>query len=85
MSEFEQSERALLRLEERLPRASGAKEREIRTVLRLTPTRYYQRLRALVRDERAVAEFPQVCAGCRASRSRRCDTGSRAASERRWP
>lgn len=51
-------ERAVLALERRSWPGPGAKEREIREGLGISPTRYYQLLNALLDDRRALAEDP---------------------------
>jgi len=53
---------AILRLEERWPYGSWQKLDDISRVLRLSQTRFQQRLRLLARDQRAIEQFPQVCA-----------------------
>ncbi|MEU7044403.1 DUF3263 domain-containing protein [Streptomyces varsoviensis] len=49
---------AVLALERRSWPGPGAKEREIRERLGITPTRYYQLLNALLDDERALVQDP---------------------------
>ncbi len=49
---------AVLAVERRSWAGPGAKEREIRERLGITPTRYYQLLNALLDDERAFAHDP---------------------------
>jgi Protein of unknown function (DUF3263) len=51
-------ERAVLAVERRSWPGPGAKEREIREVLGISPTRYYQLLNALLDDRRALEEDP---------------------------
>lgn len=53
---------AILRLEQRWPHGSWQKLDDISRVLRLSQTRFQQRLRVLARDRRAIEQFPQVCA-----------------------
>jgi hypothetical protein len=51
-------ERAVLAVERRSWPGPGAKEREIREGLGISPTRYYQLLNALLDDRRALEEDP---------------------------
>ncbi|PWI45858.1 DUF3263 domain-containing protein [Streptomyces sp. ICBB 8177] len=51
---------ALLDLEGRQWRSQGAKERAIRERLEISPTRYYQRLNALLDDPRAQRHAPAL-------------------------
>ena len=51
-------ERAILDLESRFWKHAGAKEAAVRDSLGLTPTRYYQRLAALLRRPEAAAYAP---------------------------
>ncbi|GAA3478388.1 DUF3263 domain-containing protein [Streptomyces yanii] len=51
-------ERAVLAVERRSWPGPGAKEREIRECLGISPTRYYQLLNALLDDRRALEEDP---------------------------
>ncbi len=51
-------ERAVLTVERRSWPGPGAKEREIREGLGISPTRYYQLLNALLDDRRALEEDP---------------------------
>ncbi|MGW6461531.1 DUF3263 domain-containing protein [Streptomyces sp. NPDC055078] len=51
-------DRAVLAMEQRSWPGPGAKEREIRERLGISPVRYYQLLNALIDDERALAHDP---------------------------
>lgn len=53
-------DRAVLELEAQTWRFAGAKEAAVRERLGLTPTRYYQRLRALLDDPEALARDPMT-------------------------
>ncbi|EEI18021.1 DUF3263 domain-containing protein [Corynebacterium sanguinis] len=50
----------LLDFEATAPRSVGAKEDAIRSVLGLTPIRYYQRLNVLLDSSEALAARPQL-------------------------
>jgi hypothetical protein len=53
-------DRAVLDVERRTWVHTGPKEQHIRDTLGLTPTRYYQRLSALLDDPEAIAYAPQL-------------------------
>ncbi|MEN8649370.1 DUF3263 domain-containing protein [Streptomyces sp. 21So2-11] len=56
--ELSERGRALLAVERQSWAGPGAKERAIREQLGISPTRYYQRLNALLDDARALAHDP---------------------------
>ncbi|MEV7189554.1 DUF3263 domain-containing protein [Kitasatospora sp. NPDC093102] len=58
MGELSERDRAVLALEGRQWRTSGAKERAIREELGISSTRYYQVLNALLDREEALAHAP---------------------------
>ncbi|MET4924865.1 DUF3263 domain-containing protein [Streptomyces sp. PSRA5] len=57
-SELTERDRAVLAVERRSWPGPGAKERVIREQLGISPTRYYQLLRALIDDPLALAHDP---------------------------
>lgn len=64
-------DRAILDFERSWWSASGTKEAAIRATLDLSPTRYYELLRALIGSSDAVAYDPLVVRRLRRSQSRR--------------
>jgi hypothetical protein len=78
-------ERALLDLEARWPRHSGAKEEDIRATLGLTPARYYQLLGRLIDTGAAVEYDPMLITRLRRIRDTRAQTTERGLSgSPRW-
>lgn len=59
---MDEVDRQCLIIEARWYRYGGAKVRDIRADLGLSPTQFYQRLNRLIRDPEAAAEFPVVVA-----------------------
>ncbi|MGW7515118.1 DUF3263 domain-containing protein [Streptomyces sp. NPDC054796] len=70
-SGLSERDRAVLAVERRGWPGPGAKEREIRERLGLSPTRYYQLLNALLDDPRALAHDPVTVNRLRARREER--------------
>jgi hypothetical protein len=62
---------AILEFEDTHPRHTGLKDDAIRHRLEMSTTRYYQRLRWLVRQPDAVAHYPQVCSRVQRAADRR--------------
>ena len=54
------TDQAILALEERMPRHSGAKERAIRAETGTGPARYYQHLDQLIQRPEVIAAHPML-------------------------
>jgi hypothetical protein len=68
-----EADRALLLFEEAHPGRSNQKAGMIRPALGITPTRYYQRLLALVETREVVEAFPQLSSRIMRQRDRDFD------------
>ena len=73
MDSLSEQELAILALEGGSWRYPGAKDRQIRRRLGISPTEYYLRLNTLLEDQRAVRHAPMLIRRLRAQRDRVSD------------